>query len=167
MCAPLYKLNVIEIVILPIEFGRRPILLGQMNCFSLCVFIQMKEEEEENIQSNICELFSQLLPRIMIFSRWFADLDKIKISFYPKSSVMNFCRHFNEGKTCEIPTKYDFIKWWNKFFRQLTNEGMSVTVRRSLIAIWVLSWDFALPIWLDLTSLYCYCVRAYPHHAIR
>lgn len=28
LCAPLYKLNVIEIVILPIEIGRRPILLG-------------------------------------------------------------------------------------------------------------------------------------------
>lgn len=53
VCALLYKLNVIEIVILPIEFGRRPILLGHTNdCFIFCFSFFMQMEW------NICELFS-------------------------------------------------------------------------------------------------------------
>lgn len=55
MCAPLYKLNVIEIVILPIEFGRRPILLGQMIVlifFSLCANEQAAKQQQNKTYAN-------------------------------------------------------------------------------------------------------------------
>lgn len=76
-CAPLYELNVIEIVILPIEFGRRPILLGHkwLLCF-FSLFLQL----EKHMRTLFGRCHSSTT-RIMNFVRWFWPR-QAKISFW-------------------------------------------------------------------------------------